>query len=184
MVDVDHACASPAGSWPAPSSTPRRCTPLHGGPGAAGRAEPRMPNPPGDPSPSLHPLFPEPGSVRSVHPDGFGVLRAYGRTYPFFLEWERRALHPSTIAARLGPYLRYCSTNQPLDDHGHRPPVLVVFDDYLAEGDFLGVARREMERAGVGVPLWSSHTGLLEKVGPLEKAWRSPEVLEPSCPFR
>ena len=71
------------------------------------------------------------GSVRSVHPDGFGALRAGGRTYPFFLEWERRALHPSTMAARLGPYLRYYSTNQPLDDHGHRPMVLAVFDDYL-----------------------------------------------------
>ena len=115
------------------------------------------------------------GSVRSVHPDGFGVVRAGGRTYPFFLEWERRALHPSTMAARLGPYLRYYSTNQPLDDHGHRPLVLVVFDDYLAEGNFLGVARREMERAGANVPLWVSYRELLEKAGPLGQAWRNPD---------
>ncbi len=124
------------------------------------------------------------GNLRSVHPDAFGVVRMNGETLPFFLEWERRAVHPSTMAARLAPYLRYYSSSRPLDDHGHRPLVLVVFDDYLAEGNFLGVARREMERAGVDVPLWISHTGLLEKEGPLGRAWRSPEVLEPSCAFR
>ena len=124
--------------------------------------------------------FPHRGRLRSIHPDGSGVVRAYGKTYPFFLEWERRALNPSTMTARLGPYLRYYSTNRPLDDHGHRPLVLVVFDDFLAEGNFLGVARREMERARVNVPLWVSYRELLAKVGPLGRAWRSPEVLEPS----
>ena len=123
------------------------------------------------------------GNLRSVHPDAFGMVRIHGRTFPFFLEWERRAVHPSTMADRLAPYLRYYSSNQPLDDHGHRPLVLVVFDDFLAEGNFLGVARSEMERAGVDPPLWISHTGLLEKAGPLGKAWRSPDVLEPSRAF-
>ena len=123
------------------------------------------------------------GDLRSVHPDAFGVVRVHGKTLPFFLEWERRAVHPSTMAARLAPYLRYYSSNQPLDDHGHRPLVLVVFDDFLAEGNFLGVARREMERAGVDMPLWISHTALLEKVGPLGKAWRSPDEFEHCCPF-
>ena len=120
------------------------------------------------------------GGLRSVHPDAFGVVRAGGRTIPFFLEWERRAVHPSTMAARLAPYLRYYSSSQPLDDHGHRPLVLVVFDDFLAEGNFLGVARSEMARTGVNVPLWVSYRELLERVGPLGKAWRSPEVMEPS----
>ena len=124
------------------------------------------------------------GDLRSVHPDAFGVVRVRGKTFPFFLEWERRAVHPSTMAGRLAPYLRYFSSNQPLDDHGHRLLVLVVFDDFIAEGNFLGVARREMQRAGVDVPLWISHTGLLETAGPLGKAWRSPDVLEPGCPFR
>ena len=67
---------------------------------------------------------------------------------------------------------------------GHRPLVLVVFDDFPAEGNFLGVARKEMERAGVTPPLWVSQTGLLEKEGPLGQAWRSPDVLEPSYAFR
>ena len=96
--------------------------------------------------------FPHRGRLRSVHPDGFGAARVGAKTIPFFLEWERRALNPSTTAARLAPYLRYYSSNRPLDDHGHRPLVLVVFDDYLVEGNFLGVTRDEMERARVDVP--------------------------------
>ena len=123
------------------------------------------------------------GHLRSIHPDAFGVVRIGGKTYPFFLEWERRAVHPSTMAARLAPYLRYYSSNQPLDDHGHRPLVLVVFDDFIAEGNFLGVARDEMERSGVEVPFWVSCRELLELVGPLGKAWRSPDVMEPSSPL-
>ena len=121
------------------------------------------------------------GKMRSIHPDAFAVVRVGNRTYPFFLEWERRALNPSTMAARLAPYLRYYSSNQPLDDHGHRPLVLVVFDDPLAEANFLGVARREMERTGVKLPLWASYRERLERVGPLGAAWRNPDVLEPSC---
>ena len=128
--------------------------------------------------------FPYRGRLRSIHPDGFGVVRAGGKTFPFFLEWERRALNPSTMTARLAPYLRYYSTNRPLDDHGHRPLVLVAFDDFLAEGNFLGVARRDMERARVDVPLWVSYRELLEKVGPLGRVWRNPDDLEQRCPFR
>ena len=111
-------------------------------------------------------------------------MRVRAKTFPFFLEWERRAVHSATMAARLAPYLRYYSSNQPLDDHGHRPIVLVVFDDSIAEANFLGVARNEMERAGVNVPLWVSFRERLEQVGPLGPAWRNPSVLEPSCAFR
>ena len=119
------------------------------------------------------------GSLRSIHPDAFGVVRANGHSKPFFLEWERRALNPSTMAARLAPYLRYYSSNRPLVDHGERPLVLIAFEDPLAEANFLGVARREMERLKVRLPLWVSHRDALEKVGPLGEAWRSPDVLEP-----
>ena len=61
--------------------------------------------------------------------------------------------------------------------------MLLVFDDPLAEANFLGVARREMERTGVNVPLWVSYEELLERVGPLGAAWRNPDVLETSCAF-
>ena len=62
--------------------------------------------------------------LRSIHPDGFGVLRRGNVTWDFFLEWERRAVRPTTMADRLAPYLRCYSTHRPTDDHGVRPAVL------------------------------------------------------------
>ncbi|MCY3655640.1 MAG: replication-relaxation family protein [Chloroflexi bacterium] len=112
------------------------------------------------------------GAVRSVLPDAFAVLRREGERRPFFLEWERRAVRPSTMAARLAPYLRYYASQRPADDHGVRPTVLVVFDDELAAGHFLRVARSEMQRARVDLPLRVSHRAALEREGPLGAAWR------------
>ena len=113
------------------------------------------------------------GRLHSVRPDASGVLRRDGETVPFFLEWERRAVRPVTMAARLAPYLRYYSTRRPLDDHGVTPIVLVVFDDELAATHFLQLARREMERTGVEVPLWVSKKAVLERLGPLGRAWQT-----------
>ncbi len=121
--------------------------------------------------------------LHSVRPDAFGVLRREGKERPFFLEWERRAVRPITMAARIAPYLRYYAANRPLDDHGVAPAVLVVFDDDLAAGHFLRVASDEMRRAGVRVPLWVSHRNALERLGPLGAAWQTPGRWEPSCPF-
>ena len=123
------------------------------------------------------------GSLRSVRPDAFGVLRKDNETVPFFLEWERRAVRPVTMAARLAPYLRYYSSRRPLDDHGAWPIVLVVFDDELAASHFLRLARREMEQSGVEVPLWVSHKAALERLGPLGRAWQSPGGWDWACPF-
>lgn len=122
--------------------------------------------------------------VRSVQPDAFGVLRRGSATRPFFLEWERRAVRPVTMAARLAPYLRYYSSQRPTDDHGTQPDVLVVFDDDIAQTHFLRVAREEMARTGVTVPLLVSHRTLLEREGPLGRAWLTPDVLEPNRAFR
>ncbi len=115
-------------------------------------------------------------AVHSVHPDAFGVLRTDGKPWPFFLEWERRAVRPSTMAARLAPYLRYYASQRPADDHGLRPAVLVVFDDDLAAHHFLRVARAEMRRALVDLPLWVSHRRLIEREGPLGGAWTAPHA--------
>ena len=123
------------------------------------------------------------GGMRSVHPDAFGILRREGVVWPFFLEWERRAVHPATMAHRLAPYLRYYSSHRPTDDHGAPPAVLVVFDDDIAQTHFLRVAREEMDRVRAAVPLLVSHRGLLERRGPLGRAWLAPGGFEPVNPL-
>ena len=77
------------------------------------------------------------GGMRSVHPDAFGLLRRGQAAWAFFLEWERRAVRPSTMSARIAPYLRYYSSHRPTDDHGATPAVLIVFDDDIAQTHFL-----------------------------------------------
>ena len=121
--------------------------------------------------------------LRSVHPDAFGVLRRDSTTWPFFLEWERRAVRPSTMAARLAPYLRYYSSHRPADDHGAQPAVLVVFSDDIAATNFLRVAKEETAQARVAMPLLVSHEGLLEREGPLGRAWRTPDGWETVHPL-
>ena len=144
-------------------------------------AAPYLPKPPRrgppdrgqlDPPTRASRYFRHGGTLRSVHPDAFGILRRGEETRPFFLEWERRAVRPVSMAARLAPYVRYYSTRRPIDDHGVRPAVMVVFDDDEAAAGFLRVARREMERAGVSVPLLVSDRGIVHRLGPLGPAWR------------
>ena len=127
-----------------------------------------------DPPPRSSRYFRHGGVLYSVHPDAFGILEREGEPRPFFLEWERRAVRPSTMAARLAPYLRYYASQRPADDHGLRPDVLVVFDADLAAHHFLRVAAAEMKRARVEIPLRVSHRPLLEREGPLGAAWRAP----------
>ena len=114
------------------------------------------------------------GGRRSIHPDAFGMLGRGRAVRPFFLEWERRAVRPVTMAARLAPYLRYYSSPRPIDDHGAVPAVLVVFDDDIAQTHFLRVAHEEMNRLGTAFPLLVSHRGLVEREGPLGRAWLIP----------
>ena len=128
-------------------------------------------------------FFRRDGRLHSVRPDAFGVLQRDGTQLPFFLEWERRAVRPVTMAARIAPYLRYYAGSRPLDDHGVIPSVLVVFDDDLAASHFLRVADREMRKAGVKVPLWVSHRAALERLGPLGAAWLRPGFFQPECAF-
>ena len=119
------------------------------------------------------------GALRSVNPDAFGVLRRGPAAWAFFLEWERRAVRPATMAQRLAPYLRYYSSHRPTDDHGIRPAVLVVFDGDIAATHFLALAEREIGRAGVKVPLWVSHREAIDALGPLGRAWLTPGDWEP-----
>ena len=120
------------------------------------------------------------GALRAVNPDAFGLLRRGPAAWAFFLEWERRAVRPVTMAARLAPYLRYYASHRPTDDHGTRPAVLVVFDDDIAATHFLMLAEREMARAGVNVPLWVSHREAIDALGPLGNAWLRPGSWQPA----
>ena len=124
------------------------------------------------------------GGLRSVNPDAFGLLRRNDMPWPFFLEWERRAVRPSTMSERLAPYLRYYSSHRPTDDHGAEPVVLVVFHEELTATHFLRVAGEGMDRAGVEVPLLVSHRELVEREGPLGWAWLVPDGgWKPVCPL-
>ena len=114
------------------------------------------------------------GGMRAVNPDAFGVLRKDDTRWPFFLEWERRAVRPSTMSERLAPYLRYYSSHRPTDDHGTRPAVLIVFDDEIAQTHFLRVAREETHESRVNVPLLVSHRQAVDALGPMGHAWRTP----------
>ena len=92
-------------------------------------------------------------------------------------------VRPATIADRIAPYLRYYSSHRPTDDHGSRPIVLVAFEDEIAQTHFLRVARDEMARTGVNVPLRVSHKSMLERMGPLGGAWSAVEGSEPDYAF-
>ena len=122
--------------------------------------------------------------LRSIHPDAFGVLRSGNVTWSFFLEWERRAVRPTTMTDRLAPYLRYFSTHRPTDDHGVWPAVQVVFDDELAASHFLRLAREEVKGARVTVSLMVSHFGLMKLGGPLGRIWLTPQEWELTNPLQ
>ncbi|MDE2892181.1 MAG: replication-relaxation family protein [Chloroflexota bacterium] len=117
--------------------------------------------------------------LHSIQPDAFGMLRRDGREHPFFLEWERRAIRPSTMAAKLAPYLRYYGAKRPVEDHGAIPLVLVVFDDELAADHFLRVARERQERTDIRLPLWVSDRDAIARCGPLDCVWRSTDQVAP-----
>lgn len=91
--------------------------------------------------------------LHSIQPDAFGVLHRAGNEQPFFLEWERRAIRPSTMVRRIAPYLRYYTSRRPRNDHGVQPLVLVSFDDALAADHFRRIARDAIERHGIDLPL-------------------------------
>ena len=121
--------------------------------------------------------------LHSIHPDAFGLLRTPEGDWAFFLEWERRAVRPATMAARLAPYLRYYSTQRPIEDQGIVPAVLVVFEDVLAADQFRRIASQAMSRTGVELPLLVSDRRSLTRNGPLGEAWRSPANAQLAPPF-
>ena len=43
------------------------------------------------------------GTLHSVRPDAFGVLNRDGEDWPYFPKWERRAVRPTPMSARIVP---------------------------------------------------------------------------------
>ncbi len=113
----------------------------------------------------------------SIQPDAFGVIRRDGYEMPFFLEWERRAIRPSTMEQRVAPYLRYYRSRRPVEDHSALPLVLVAFDDGLAEDHFRRIAGAQMARSGINLPLLVTCEDLLSRHGPLGPIWGIPAPL-------
>ena len=123
--------------------------------------------------------------LRSVQPDAFGVLRRAGKAWPFFLEWERRAVRPVTMVARIAPYLRYYSSHRPTDDHG-TPSLPSSSSSRTRSPRHTSCASqvRRWHAPESTVPLLVSHRSLLERVGPLGRAWRSRDGYgTPDCLF-
>ena len=123
----------------------------------------------------------------SIQPDAFvgitGGLSPEAPSQGLFLEWERRAIRPTTMRARLAPYLQYYATRRPVEDNGLVPTLLVVFEDELASYRFFRVARQAMAGAGVQFPLGVSDRGTLESHGVLGTGWRRLNALQGEGPF-
>ncbi len=111
------------------------------------------------------------GKLYSIQPDAFGVLRCDGRDQPFFLEWERRAVRPSTMTKRLAPYLRYYSSKRLAEDQIAPPFVLVAFENQRATEHFLRIAQGQSHRSGTVLPLFASDRHVLAQRGVLGSAW-------------
>ena len=102
-----------------------------------------------------------------LHPDAAFILGRWGYTRHCLLEFERRAITPKRIRARLINYRRYFRSGWPIRDHeGYNPLVLFVFENAKSERAFLRVAD------GVDIPsMLTSNNDLINKRGVLGEVW-------------
>ena len=123
------------------------------------------------------------GRLHSVRSEAFGVLRRDGGSWPFFLGWERRAVRPVTMVARLAPYLRLL-----LDEEAHRRSR----NDPVGSGGLRGRAYGEPiparctggDAQGGGSKFhWAFHAvACWKRLGRLGPCERTPEPLNPFAP--
>ena len=103
-----------------------------------------------------------------VHPDAAFVLGRWGYTRHCLLEFERRAITPKRIRARLTNYRRYFRSGWPHRDHGgHDPLVLFVFETSQSE-ECLPTHRRRNSRLP---SLLTSNNELINERGVLGDVW-------------
>ena len=111
-----------------------------------------------------------------IHPDATFWLSYHGDWRPYFLEFERRAITPKRVRARLQNYPRYFASGWADRDHaGQLPLVLFVFETPEAEEAFLRAAGAHR------LPICTSNLELTNNVGVLSEVWRWPP---PNAPDR
>ena len=111
-----------------------------------------------------------------IHPDATFRLSYRGDRRPYFLEFERRAVTPRRVRARLKNYPRYFASGWAALDHaGQLPLVLFVFETLGAEESFLLAAGAHR------LPICTSNLELIHDVGVLGEVWRWPP---PNVPDR
>lgn len=117
--------------------------------------------------------MPNARTLYKVQPDTFGMLYGEGRNQPFLLERERRAIRPSTMAAKLRAHLPYDRNHRPTDVYGAPPIVLISFDDPSAADRFLRVFRERPRSILDNLPIQVTDRHILDDEGPLGSALRT-----------
>ena len=111
-----------------------------------------------------------------IHPDATFWLSYQGDWRPYFLEFERRAVTPRRVRARLKNYPRYFASGWADQDHaGQLPLVLFVFETHDAEDAFLLAAGAHR------LPICTSNLEMINDLGVLREVWRWPP---PNAPDR
>jgi len=111
-----------------------------------------------------------------IHPDATFWLSYRGDRRPYFLEFERRAVSPRRVRARLENYPRYFASGWAALDHaGQLPLVLFVFETRDAEESFLRAAGAHR------LPICTSNLEMIADLGVLREVWRWPP---PNAPDR
>ena len=109
------------------------------------------------------------GADYVIHPDATFWLSHRGDWRPYFLEFERRAVTPRRVRARLNNYPRYFASGWAALDHaGQLPLVLFVFETHDAEESFLRAAGAHR------LPICTSNLEMIKDYGVLGEAWRWP----------
>ena len=132
--------------------------------------------------PRLHQLRPAHKSPRyftvpglsgtfSITPDMTLILTAGERYHALLVEVERRASRPSTMAARMEPYLRYYAGKTPEEDFAVLPKVLFVLPDAGHEARF---ALSQDAAALAQIPLYITNMDILHEKGPYGEIWLRP----------
>ena len=109
------------------------------------------------------------GADYVIHPDATFWLSYWGDWRPYFLEFERRAVTPRRVRARLNNYPRYFASGwADLDHGGQLPLVLFVFETHDDEESFLRAAGAHR------LPICTSNLEMINDLGVLCEVWRWP----------